>query len=83
MEIKGQALANIIIEFTFPIELQGEGFETQKSRWKLYIDGSSNETNYGARLILINPKNYHITTVLRFSFKASNNEAKYEVLISS
>ena len=33
--------------------------------------------------MLISPKNHQITTILKFSFKGVNNEAKYEALISS
>lgn len=45
----------------------------------MFVDGSSNETGSGASLILQGPEGIVIE---RFSFKASNNEAEYESLIS-
>ena len=33
--------------------------------------------------MLISPKNHRISSALRFTFKASNNEAEYEVLLAS
>ena len=45
------------------------------------MDGSSNQGEFGADLILISPEVHRVHCALRFSFKASNNEAEYEVLI--
>ena len=48
----------------------------------LYVDGSSDDGGLGAGLILISPKGHRMNCALRFEFKASNNEAEYEALIS-
>ena len=44
------------------------------------MDGSSNEGGSRGGLILVSLHRMHCA--LRFGFKASNNEAKYEVLIA-
>ena len=49
--------------------------------WELYVDGSSNEGGSGAGLILVSLEGHRVHCALRFDFKASNNEAEYEVLI--
>ena len=36
----------------------------------------------GASLILVSPEGHQMHCVLRFGFKASNNEAEYEALIA-
>ena len=50
--MKGQALADFIVEFTFPSkkDLDGQG-EPQK--WKLFMDRSSDENGLGAGLMLV------------------------------
>ncbi|XP_004301972.1 PREDICTED: uncharacterized protein LOC101291061 [Fragaria vesca subsp. vesca] len=50
--------------------------------WTLYVDGSSNQSGSGAGLVLTTPQNDELEYALRFNFKASNNEAKYEALIA-
>ncbi|XP_077219788.1 uncharacterized protein LOC143853978 [Tasmannia lanceolata] len=49
--------------------------------WEIYVDGSSNKGGCGAGLILTGPDNFVLNYVLRFGFRASNNEAEYEALI--
>ena len=46
------------------------------------MDGSSNEGGLGAGLILVSPEGHLMHCALGFGFKASNNEAEYEVLIA-
>ncbi|CAA0823064.1 RNase H family protein, partial [Striga hermonthica] len=50
--------------------------------WTLYVDGSSNQNGSGARLTLTSPEGHVFNYALRFEFKASNNEAYYEALIT-
>ena len=45
------------------------------------MDGSSNEGQSGAGLILVSPEGHRMHCALRFGFKTSNNEAEYEALI--
>ena len=45
------------------------------------MDGSSNNRESRAGLILVSAKGHRIHCALRFGFKASNNKAEYEALI--
>ena len=49
--------------------------------WKLSVDGATNAQGSGAGLILTSPEGIDIEYALRFGFRASNNEAEYEVVI--
>ncbi|XP_024028934.1 uncharacterized protein LOC112093845 [Morus notabilis] len=51
-------------------------------RWKLYINGSSNDNGSGAGLVLHTLEGHKITSAIRFEFLASNNEAEYEALLA-
>jgi len=50
--------------------------------WLLSVDGSSNLNGNGAGIILEGPNDLLIEKSLRFEFKASNNQAEYEALIT-
>ncbi|KAL5560700.1 hypothetical protein UlMin_036911 [Ulmus minor] len=56
--------------------------QTQNSQWKLYVDGSSTETSSGAGIILVSPDRVKLSCAVRFKFKATNNQAEYEALLS-
>ena len=85
LAIKGQALADFIVEFTTPEDKRPKEEPvvpmTKIPKWGLYVDGSSNEGGSGGGRILVSPKGHRMHCALKFSFKASNNEAKYEALI--
>ena len=72
-------LADFIAKFTGPVEEEPNSSEIPT--WELYVDGSSNEHGAGAGVLLISSKGHKIPYELRFSFKATNNEAKYEALL--
>ncbi|KAL5563267.1 hypothetical protein UlMin_033014 [Ulmus minor] len=81
--IKGQALADFIAEFTYTLEMSEKlTAQTQNSQWKLYVDGSSTETSSGAGIILVSPDGVKLSCAVRFKFKATNNQAEYEALLS-
>ena len=80
--IKGQILADFVMEFA-PVELD----EPTQPRddlpiWKLSVDGASNAQGSGAGLILTSPEGIDIEYALRFGFHASNNEAEYVAVIA-
>ena len=50
--------------------------------WKLSVDGAANAQGSGAGLILTSPEGIDIEYALRFGFRASNNEAEYEAVIT-
>jgi len=75
--IKDQVYADFVVELSSAATHQEEiGF-----RWVLSVDGSSNLEGSGADVILEGPNRLLIEQALRFSFKASNNQAEYEALI--
>ena len=80
--IKGQVLADFVMEFT-PTELvQTTHSKDDLPIWKLSVDGASNAQGSGAGLILTSPEGIDIEYALRFGFHASNNEAEYETVIA-
>ncbi|GKA12059.1 reverse transcriptase domain-containing protein [Tanacetum coccineum] len=83
--IRGQVLAAFLAEVPLgEISRVEEATEALKivELWKLFTYGSSNKGGLGAELILKNPDDVEFTYALRFKFKASNNEAKYEALLA-
>ena len=72
--IKDQVLADFLAKNTMPAE-EGD------LRSRLYVDGSSTKDGSGADLIIESPTGTRYELALKFMFKASNNEAKYEALI--
>ena len=52
------------------------------SIWKLSLDGTANAQGSGVGLILTSPEGIDIEYVLRFGFRASNNEDEYEAVIA-
>ena len=45
------------------------------------MDSAFNDTGSGAGMMLISPEGHKIHCAIRFGFKVSNKEAKYEALI--
>ena len=79
--IKGQVLADFVMEFTSAKPAQNAQAMNDLSIWKLSVDGASNAQGSGAGLILTSPIGIDIEYALRFGFQASNNEAEYEAVI--
>ena len=52
--------------------------EGDVEQWTLYVDDASNDTRFGASMMLISPEGHKIHYIIRFGFKASNNEAEHE-----
>ena len=93
--IKGQALADFIIEF--PLN-QEEDVATQEPKqedltqnskdqtpavwWIMNIDGAVNKEGAGAGIVLISPEGHHLCSAIHFGYQVTNNEAEYEALIS-
>ncbi|GAA0158497.1 hypothetical protein LIER_15505 [Lithospermum erythrorhizon] len=84
--IKGQALADFIIECTTqtPQVVSGSSnFERGANNpdWTLFVDGARNEKGSGAGILIRGPDNISMEYALRFSFPTTNNEAEYEVMV--
>lgn len=50
--------------------------------WTLFVDGAASEEGSGAGLLFQSPEGSEITYALRFDWRATNNEAEYEALIT-
>ncbi|KAL0434375.1 UNVERIFIED_CONTAM: hypothetical protein Slati_2771800 [Sesamum latifolium] len=75
--IKAQALADFISEMT---EMSVKD-TSQDQVWLLHVDGSSTTQGSGARIVITTPQGEDLEFVIKFGFKASNNEAEYEALV--
>ena len=80
--IKGQVLADFVMEFTSAEPVRNAQTVADLSIWKLSVDGASNAQGSEAGLILTSPEGIDIEYALRFGFHASNNEAEYEAVIA-
>ena len=80
--IKGQVLADLIMEFTSAKLAEATQPMSDLPIWRLSIDGVVNAQGSGASLILTSPDGIDIEYELRFGFRASNNEAEYEAVIA-
>ncbi|XP_015945427.1 uncharacterized protein LOC107470543 [Arachis duranensis] len=74
--VKSQYLADFVAELTQP------NMDEQNSDWSLFVDGASNPQGSGAGVLLESPEGIILEHSLRFSFKASNNQAEYEALVA-
>ena len=80
--IKGQVLADFVMEFASAEPARDSQATTDFSTRKLSVDGASNAQGSGAGLILTSPEGIDIEYALRFGFHTSNNEAEYEAVIA-
>ena len=80
--IKGQVLADFVMEFTSAEPAKDAQTTTDLANCKLSVDGASNTQGSGAGLILTSPEGIDIEYALRFGFHTSNNEAEYEAIIA-
>ena len=84
--IKGQAVADFIIEFTKPTPtttpppLPAPTEPEDPHSRTLNVDGSSRKEGSGAGLILTSPEGGYFKCALRVLFEESNNEAEFETL---
>ena len=91
--IKGQVLADLVVEFAeVPEEMDVENHNMGERSvgvvfvhcpmpWELYVDGAANQRGSGVGLVLVSPEKITIEKSLRLSFSATNNEAEYEALL--
>ena len=87
--IKGQVLANFVAEFT-PVPGQEIPNVSTCNRkliedtnwWKIYVDRASNAKGAGTGVVIITPDGSVMEQSVQLDFKASNNEAKYEAILT-
>jgi ribonuclease HI len=70
--VKGQALADFLVEFTNMPEIEEPYMER---KWVVYIDGSSTKKKGGAGIVLFTLDGEELSSSLRLEFKTTNNEA--------
>ncbi|XP_021719307.1 uncharacterized protein LOC110686982 [Chenopodium quinoa] len=75
--IKAQALAYFLAECSYQ-----ETLDEEKKIWTVFTDGSSTVNGSGAGVVITSPEGKSFEYALKFSFKASNNEAEYEAAIA-
>nr|XP_025641265.1 uncharacterized protein LOC112736143 [Arachis hypogaea] len=73
--IKAQAMTDFLVEVT------GDPTEETGTRWRLHVDGASNQTSGGAGIILESPIWVVYEQSIKFEFPVSNNQAEYEALL--
>ena len=79
--IKGQILADFVMEFTSAELAEATQTTPDLPIWRLSVNGAANAQVSGAGLILTSSEGIDIEYALRFGFRASNNEAEYEAVI--
>ena len=80
--LKGQILADFIMEFTPAESTEATQLTSDLPIWRLSVDGAANAQGSGSGLILTSPDMIDVEYALKFGFQASNNEAKYEAVIA-
>ena len=96
--IKGQALADFILEFPTDMEeydkvivlanpsSQVNPFpqegEISELWWTICVDGAVNNDGARAGIVLISPEGHRLVSAIHFAFKVTNNDAEYEALIA-
>ncbi|XP_059630183.1 uncharacterized protein LOC132273181 [Cornus florida] len=75
---KGQALVDFLLEY----KDTPEGPELPKPHWELQVDGSSNQTSAGVRVVISTPEDTKLQQSICLNFPVTNNEAKYEALLT-
>ncbi|XP_025631259.1 uncharacterized protein [Arachis hypogaea] len=66
----------------FLVEVTGNPHETPGTRWKLHVDGASNQMSGGGGIIQESPTEIVYKQSIKFEFTVSNNQVEYEALIS-
>ena len=93
VSIKGQVLTDLVAEFTEgPTKNESEErcmgersvglvMAQEPLQWKVYVDWAANQKGFGVGLVFISPEKLIVEKSLRLGFSATNNKAKYEVLL--
>ncbi|GAU33995.1 hypothetical protein TSUD_212560 [Trifolium subterraneum] len=73
--LKAQVLADFVAEMTTSIA-------SEKNKWTIFVDGSSNSQGSGAGIILESEDGVLIEVSLGLSFPTTNNQAEYEAFLA-
>ncbi|XP_074374111.1 uncharacterized protein LOC141714493 [Apium graveolens] len=95
--IKGQALADFVLEFDEEVDdkaivLAGptsqESHQDEKKQelphpwWILHVDRAVNNNGPDAGIVFFTPEGHRLMSAIHFKFYATNNDAEYEALIN-
>ncbi|GAV69421.1 RVT_3 domain-containing protein [Cephalotus follicularis] len=80
--IKSLVLADFVGDNTYTGCMEEGPSKNKRGLWRLSVDGSSCVSKSGAGLVLTSPDGWTLEYALRFRFKATNNEAEWEALIT-
>ncbi|XP_023923737.1 uncharacterized protein LOC112035137 [Quercus suber] len=79
--VKGQVLADFVVKFS--LKNSGEIVCHVETRpWKVFVDEASSVPGASARIIIVTPEGIRLEHSFRLGFRASNNEAEYEALLT-
>lgn len=67
--VKGQALADFVVEFTPLLEMEAEMKPADPQTWNLFVDSSSREIESGASIVLISPEGHKLNCVVSLGLK--------------
>ena len=77
--IKAQALVDFIAEFTLP---KDDNPTNETERWMIQTDGSSAQKRGGVGITIVTPDGEMLKYEVQLKFPATNNEAKYEGILT-
>ncbi|XP_019178365.1 PREDICTED: uncharacterized protein LOC109173578 [Ipomoea nil] len=81
--LKGQALADFLVECTASEEEKEHATENCVGEWwEMHADGASSRQHCGGGVVLITPEGFRLYYALSYLFQASNNEAEYEAVLN-
>ena len=75
-------MADFMVEFTVKDNKPKEEEERDTSRWTIHTYGSSTKNAGGVGIILKSPEGDIIKRAIRLQFTTTNNEVKYEALLT-
>ena len=91
--VKGQVLADLVVEFAEPTSEGGGGplnpyqkligtvSQQEPTCWKAHVDSAANQRGSGVGLVLVSLEGITIEKSSRLGFSTTNNETEYEALL--
>ncbi|RDX78359.1 Tf2-9, partial [Mucuna pruriens] len=80
-ERRGHIKAQVLADFVNKLSPEDRP-SVEEGEWYLSVDGSTNQAGLGAGVILEGPEGILVEQSLHFDFRASNNKAEYEALLT-
>ncbi|XP_019157296.1 PREDICTED: uncharacterized protein LOC109153863 [Ipomoea nil] len=80
--IKGQALADFVVECTAREAPTADQQVQDVSWWEVATDGSSSRKGSGGGVVITSPEGFKVYYALIYQFSPTNNEAEYEAFVA-